>query len=97
MIYKTRFQLIVYLSFLIKCAAWIGEGRHIDLLVAILECGFDPGDIDSPLFAKWPSPCSPNWRSEEIAPDPFFIEYLAILVMSCPGWSYILVVSVEFY
>ena len=72
-------------SFLTDCASWIGEGRHLDLLDAILKYGFNPSNIDSPLFEKWPAPCSPDWRWEEGTPDPFFIEYLAALVKDNPG------------
>jgi hypothetical protein len=58
------------------------------LLDAILECGFDPSNIDSPLFQKWPLPLSPNWLSEELTPDPFFIKYLATLAKASPGESH---------
>ncbi|KAJ5519890.1 hypothetical protein N7463_000343 [Penicillium fimorum] len=70
---------------LIKCAAWIGEGRHLDLLDSILESGFDPSMTDSPPLKKWPAPCSPDWISEEFTQDPFFLEYLATLLKACPG------------
>jgi hypothetical protein len=73
------------ISFLLKCAAWIGEGRHLDLLELILESGFDPSNIASPLFQNWPEPSSPNWRSEKFTPDPFFIEYLATIANASPG------------
>ncbi|KAL4982444.1 hypothetical protein BDW68DRAFT_195352 [Aspergillus falconensis] len=73
--------------FLIQCAKWIGEGPHIDLLEAILAHGFDPGSINSPVYDEWPSPCSPNWMSEEFAPDPFFIDYLALLADASPGFA----------
>ncbi|KAJ5219968.1 hypothetical protein N7468_009172 [Penicillium chermesinum] len=72
---------------LIRCASWIGEGSHIGLLEAILELGFDASGIDSPLFQKWPSPCSPNWISEEFTPDPFFLEYLAIISKDNPEFG----------
>lgn len=51
----------------------------------MLQLGFDPSGMNSPLFQQWPSPCSPNWRSEELTPDPFFHEYLAALVKNNPG------------
>lgn len=71
--------------FLIKCASWIGEGRHLDLLNIVLELGFDPTGADSPLFRDWPSACSPDWISEEVTPDPFFLEYLATIATENPG------------
>jgi hypothetical protein len=77
--------LLIYHSFLIGCANWIGEGRHLNLLDAILQAGFEPSGTDSPLFQKWPNSCSPNWISEELTPDPFFLEYLTILVKASPG------------
>ncbi|KAL4747079.1 hypothetical protein BDW72DRAFT_197078 [Aspergillus terricola var. indicus] len=73
--------------FLVQCAKWIGEGPHLDLLEAILACGFDPGFIESPVYEEWPSPCSPNWWAEELAPDPFFIDYLALLANASPGFA----------
>ena len=72
-------------SFLIHCARWIGEGRHLYLLDLILEYGFNPSNIDSPLFEQWPAPCSPGWQWEEGTPDPFYIEYIATLVKDNPG------------
>jgi hypothetical protein len=72
-------------SFLVACAKWIGEGRHLGLLDFILKAGFEPSGIDSPLFQKWPASCSPNWISEELTPDPFFLEYLTTLVKASPG------------
>ncbi|KAL2842103.1 hypothetical protein BJX68DRAFT_244957 [Aspergillus pseudodeflectus] len=74
-------------KFLVRCAEWIGEGRHLNLLEAILEYGFDPSCSDSPVYQDWPDVCSPNWRSEEYTPDPFFIEYLTILGNACPGFG----------
>jgi hypothetical protein len=69
----------------LKCAWWIGEGRHLDLLKMNLHCGFNPSGTDSPLFQKWPSPCSPNWISEESTKDSFFIEFPTILSIDNPG------------
>jgi len=66
------------------CATWIGEGPHLDLLDAILEYGFNPTTVHSPLWEQWPASCSPNWWSELDTPDPFFVEYLAMLVKDNP-------------
>lgn len=55
------------------------------MLKAILAYGFDPGSIESPVYEDWPYPCSPNWISEEHTPDPFFIDYLALLADASPG------------
>lgn len=71
--------------FLTQCASWIGEGRHLELLYLVLKSGFDSSRIDSPLFQDWPTPCSPNWISEELTPDPFFLEYLAAIAKEDPG------------
>lgn len=79
--------IVIFISFLIRCAAWIGEGRHLELLRMILENGFDPSNIASPLFQRWPQPLSPNWIAEDITPDPFFIEYLATIANTSPGES----------
>ncbi|KAJ9151045.1 Ankyrin [Coniochaeta hoffmannii] len=74
-------------SFLTMCATWIGEGPHLDLLDAILEYGFNPTTVHSPLWEQWPASCSPNWWSELDTPDPFFVEYLAMLVKDNPYFS----------
>jgi hypothetical protein len=70
---------------LTQCASWIGEGRHLDLLDIILELGFDPSGADSPLFQDWPSTCSPDWKSERVTPDPFFLEYFATISKETAG------------
>lgn len=57
----------------------------MDLLQLLVDFGFDANNIDSPLFGLWPMPCSPDWFSEALAPDPFFIDYIAILVKTDPG------------
>jgi hypothetical protein len=44
----------------------------MDLLQLLVDFGFDANNIDSPLFGLWPMPCSPDWFSEALAPDPFF-------------------------
>lgn len=72
-------------SFLVRCAEWIGEGDHMYLLRRILDFGFDPSIIDCPLVKNWPRMSNPNWWSEEHTPDPFFIEYMACLVKDNPG------------
>ncbi|KAL3478303.1 hypothetical protein BJX99DRAFT_224615 [Aspergillus californicus] len=73
-------------SFLVECAKWIGEGPHLDLLDAVLELGFDPSG-DSPLYDKWPAVCSPEWFGGGFTPDPFFIEYFAIVARENPGFG----------
>ncbi|KAI3319693.1 hypothetical protein HD806DRAFT_508770 [Xylariaceae sp. AK1471] len=74
-------------TFLIKCAQWIGEGWHLNLLESILEYGFDPTMIHCPLFEDWPTSCSPDWPSERHTPDPFFIQYITSLVHDNPGFA----------
>ncbi|KAK4097835.1 hypothetical protein N658DRAFT_500022 [Parathielavia hyrcaniae] len=71
-------------SFLTKCAGWIGEGPHLDLLDAILEGGFGPTAVNSPHWEQWPQCCSPDWMAGNCTPDPFFVEYLATLVKNDP-------------
>ncbi|KAL2867489.1 ankyrin repeat domain-containing protein [Aspergillus lucknowensis] len=77
--------------FLVQCAKWIGIGPHIDLLEAILAYGFDPSSIESPSYKEWPSLspplCPPNWIAECLTPDPFFVDYLAILAKASPGFA----------
>lgn len=71
--------------FLIDCAEWMGEGRHLDLLDCILRGGFDPSLINSPIFEQWPVGCSSNWICEKVTPDPFFVEYLAMITHNDEG------------
>ncbi|KAL3468596.1 hypothetical protein BJX64DRAFT_295762 [Aspergillus heterothallicus] len=74
-------------KFLVCCVKWIGESCHITLLETILEYGFDPSCNNSPVYEEWPSTCSPSWISEQCTPDPFFVEYLAMLSEACPGFA----------
>ncbi|KAK9424960.1 hypothetical protein SUNI508_13281 [Seiridium unicorne] len=67
-------------SFLYRIARWIGEGPHLAVLEELLALGFDPGNLEVPLVESWPQPCDPNWISEKATPDPFFIQYLAMMV-----------------
>ena len=71
--------------FLIDCAMWMGEGRHLDLLDCILRGGFDPSLINSPVFEQWPVGCSSGWICEQVTPDPFFVEYLAMITHNNEG------------
>lgn len=64
---------------------WIGEGPHLELLGLLLSLGFDATMIDSPQAQEWPEPCSPNWWAEDIAPDPFFVEYQSMLLRDNQG------------
>ncbi|KAH8892284.1 ankyrin [Thozetella sp. PMI_491] len=74
-------------SLLLDCVEWIGEGRHLELLDVILECGFDPDVANAQLFEQWPMSCYSNWRWESGTPDPFFLEYIATILNTCPGFA----------
>ena len=71
--------------FLARCAEWIGEGPHLELLDVLLSLGFDATLIDSPHVKDWPEPSSPHWRAEKIAPDPFFVNYQGMLLKDNQG------------
>jgi hypothetical protein len=71
--------------FLSRCAKWIGEGPHLELLEILLELDFDATVIDSPLAQNWPAPSSPDWIAEGLAPDPFFVEYQKLLLRNNQG------------
>ncbi|KAH6892387.1 hypothetical protein B0T10DRAFT_537419 [Thelonectria olida] len=73
-------------TFLTRCASWIGEGWRLDLLQSILEYGFDAAAIHPPVFEEWPVACSPDWDSVEFTPDPFFVEYVGILLKHNPDF-----------
>ncbi|KAH7011068.1 hypothetical protein EDB80DRAFT_890962 [Ilyonectria destructans] len=71
----------------LSCAEWIGEGPHLDWLQHLLDLKYDATVVDSPTAQDWPQPCSPNWIAEDIAPDPFFIEYLGLLCRDNQGFG----------
>ncbi|KAG7419845.1 Myotrophin [Fusarium oxysporum f. sp. rapae] len=74
-------------SFLVQCAEWIGEGRHLALLEAILSYGFDATAIHASPFEKWPAPCSTDWYGGGCTPDPFFVEYIGTILKYSPSYS----------
>ncbi|EFQ25667.1 uncharacterized protein GLRG_00811 [Colletotrichum graminicola M1.001] len=71
-------------GFLSLCAKWIGEGPHIDLLETLFTLGFDATVADT---QNWPEVSSPNWRSEGMTPDPFFLEYISMLCKDNQGFA----------
>jgi hypothetical protein len=71
--------------FLGRCAKWIGEGPHMELLEILLDLGFDATVIDSPHVQDWPEPSSPDWIAEYLTPDPFFVEYQSMLLRDNQG------------
>ncbi|KAG4289973.1 hypothetical protein FPRO06_04795 [Fusarium proliferatum] len=71
-------------SFLVRCANWIGEGRHLTLLEAILSYGYDATAIHASPFEEWPSPCSTDWYGGGSTPDPFFVEYIGTILKYSP-------------
>ena len=86
-IFLVRLILVSAHRFLSRCAHWIGEAPHLDLLETLLSLGFDATEIDSPHAQDWPMPCSPNWGTYDIAPDPFFVDYLSMLCRGNQGKS----------
>jgi hypothetical protein len=72
-------------SFLVRCADWIGEGRHLDLLEAILSYGFDATVIHASSFEDWPVTCSTDWCGGGGTPDPFFVEYIGTILKYSPS------------
>lgn len=47
-----------------------------------MHLDFDAGEVEA---QEWPEPCSSNWRSESVTPDPFFVEYISILCKDNQG------------
>ncbi|KAK1701949.1 hypothetical protein BDP67DRAFT_453807 [Colletotrichum lupini] len=72
--------------FLVQCAQWIGEGPHLYLLELLLDLGYDVSGVVGD-FQDWPALSSPNWISEAITPDPFFIEYFKIVCTHNQGFA----------
>ncbi|KAK7460241.1 hypothetical protein Landi51_00489 [Colletotrichum acutatum] len=73
-------------AFLVKCAKWIGEGPHLDLLAILIDLGYDISGVVGD-FCDWPALSSPNWISERLTPDPFFIEYFRIVCEHNQGFA----------
>ncbi|KAL0941661.1 uncharacterized protein CTRU02_204424 [Colletotrichum truncatum] len=73
-------------SFLTQCAGWIGEGRHLDLLEALIDLDLRVTEIEID-SRSWPEPSSPNWISEGRTPDPFFIDYIKTLCLNNQGFA----------
>ncbi|KXH41656.1 hypothetical protein CNYM01_09833 [Colletotrichum nymphaeae SA-01] len=73
-------------AFLVQCAKWIGEGPHLYLLEFLLDLGYDVSGVVGD-FQDWPALSSPNWISEAITPDPFFIEYFKIVCIHNQGFA----------
>ena len=55
------------------------------LFDTLFDLEYDPSILESPRPGLWPKPCDPNWISEEITPDPFFIELMSEFVKRDPG------------
>lgn len=72
---------------LIDCSHWIGEGWHLHLLTTILNHGFAPVALDPPATDRWPQPCNLDWSCESITPDPFFLDYFALIVSHEPQFA----------
>ncbi|KAK1508815.1 hypothetical protein CABS01_08045 [Colletotrichum abscissum] len=72
--------------FLVQCAQWIGKGPHLYLLELLLDLGYDVSGVVGD-FQDWPALSSPNWISEAITPDPFFIEYFKIVCTHNQGFA----------
>ncbi|KAF4822461.1 Ankyrin repeat, PH and SEC7 domain containing protein secG [Colletotrichum siamense] len=49
-----------------------------------MHLDFDAGEVEA---QEWPEPCSSNWRSESVTPDPFFVEYISILCKDNQGFA----------
>jgi hypothetical protein len=79
-------------SFMSNCASFISENRHLDVLDALVKLGHDFNDTPSPHFESWPKPCPEEQEITiyiSITPeDPFFIEYLRIIVRTNQGESW---------
>jgi hypothetical protein len=82
---RTNCSVCYSYRFLARCANWVGEGPHLQLLEILLELGFDASLVDSPHAQDWPEPSSPNWWAEGLTPDPFFVEYQSMLLRDNQG------------
>ncbi|KAF4474508.1 Serine/threonine-protein phosphatase 6 regulatory ankyrin repeat subunit B [Colletotrichum fructicola Nara gc5] len=71
-------------KFLTRCAEWIGEVPHLDLLMTLIDLNFDAAEPDA---QNRPQPSSPNWISEEFTPDPLFLGLLSLLCKDNQGFA----------
>jgi hypothetical protein len=75
---------LVLCRLLLYALRWIGEGPHVELLETILPRNgntlVDPSKQSAFLFQNWPAACSFDWFAKEVAPDPFFIDAIALNV-----------------
>lgn len=70
---------------LYRCATWIGEGPHMDMLASLLCFGLNPEHMDASLFQDWPESSNSGWLAESITPDPMFVEFLRDCLRKQPG------------
>ncbi|KFY61367.1 hypothetical protein V496_05056 [Pseudogymnoascus sp. VKM F-4515 (FW-2607)] len=75
------------MSLLCLCAHWIGEGPHLSAVEELLDHGYDVSLVNSQSLLSWPEPSNPCWISEEITPDPFFIELIGKCVKNDPSFG----------
>lgn len=57
------------------------------MLDTILKHGFSPSVIEPPAATRWPTPCDLNWMSKALTPDPFFVDYFALILSYEPGFA----------
>ena len=75
--------------FMCNCASFISESSHLSIIDTLVKLDCDFSDTASPHFVSWPKPCPDDQGLEgsiSIIPrDPFFIEYLEIIVRTNSG------------
>ena len=70
---------------LLRCAEWLGEGPHMDMLDTLIRSGIDPDYFHADLYKRWPSLPWATWGSEGIVRDPMFVEWISICLKNTPG------------
>lgn len=72
-----------------SCASFNSENRHLKMVDAVTSLGCDFSTTPSPSFESWPQPCvhDPELAAyvRIIPEDPFYLEYMGIVLKSNPG------------
>jgi hypothetical protein len=69
---------------LYNCASGFGEGSRLSLIRSLVRYGLDGDEIDPPDALFWP-PLEPPHESSPSIADPFYIDFLGVVLEQSPG------------
>lgn len=69
----------------------------MSLIELLIDIGIDFYSIEDIALSSWPRACDPDWQSERITEDPFFVQVLAMINGQYPGMlsAVILILSTD--